>query len=262
MASNKMYLFVLLMIIGAMALSGCSSGDPGVDDIPSEYEETRSINLGDNISLTQYEIETQDSSQVLNDLQQTAESEGWEVIADWEGDFAGYKVGVALEKDDRIMGINTAVNGNITTATVITGPRKGVNVADMNNDETSSQVAEEEPDAPPTTDVDGQDFADAPRYPDSVRTDYTSLTTGSDVTQEKVQYLTSDNPEDVKIFYENELEAQGWENIQSQMLTEKGDVRIYVTATKDSKTLEIGTQPSSDYDDMDEILIYVETRTA
>jgi len=104
MVSNKMYLFVLLMIIGAMALSGCSSGDPAVDDIPSEYEETRSINLGDNISLTQYEIETQDSSQVLNDLQQTAESEGWEVIADWEGDFAGYKVGVALGKDDRIMG--------------------------------------------------------------------------------------------------------------------------------------------------------------
>jgi hypothetical protein len=261
MASNKMYLFVLLMIIGGVALSGCSNGDPGVDDIPSEYEETRSINIGNDISLTQYEVETQDSSQVLNDLQQTAENEGWEVMANWEGDFAGYEVGVALEKDDQFMAINTAVNDGNTTATVITGSKEAADVAGMNDDGTTSQVTEEESDAPPTTDVDGQDFADAPRYPDSVRIDYASLTTGSDVDQEEVYYLTSDNPEDVKSFYENELEAQGWENIQSQMLTEKGDVRIYVTATKGSKTLELGTQPSSDYDGMTEILIYIETRT-
>jgi hypothetical protein len=260
MASNKMYLLVLLIIIGAMALSGCSNGDLGVDDIPSDYEETRSINLGDDISLTQYEIETQDSSQVLNDLQQTAESEGWEVIADWEGDFAGYEVGVALEKDDRVMVINTAVNDGTTTATVITGPRDAANVADMSNDGSTSQVAEEESNAPPTRDVDGQDFADVPRYPDSVRIDYRSLTVDSDIDREQVDYLTGDNPEDIKEFYENELEAQGWDIIESLILTEKDDVGVYVRASKDTKTLELGTQPSSDYDDMTEIIIYVETR--
>ena len=179
MTLNRIHFFVLLSLIGLIALSGCLNGDSGFDDIPTDYEETRSINLGNDISVTQYVIETNASSQVLNDLRKMAENDGWEVIADWKGTFVGYEVGLALEKEDKVMVINTAVSNGATTATIISGPKEAADLVDMNNDSPSHTVDEEEyiTGVPPTKDVDGQDIADVPRYPKSVRIEYLSLTT-------------------------------------------------------------------------------------
>ncbi len=262
MTLNRIHFFVLLSLIGLIALSGCLNGDSGFDDIPTDYEETRSINLGNDISVTQYVIETNASSQVLNDLRKMAENDGWEVIADWKGTFVGYEVGLALEKEDKVMVINTAVSNGATTATIISGPKEAADLVDMNNDSPSHTVDEEEyiTGVPPTKDVDGQDIADVPRYPKSVRIEYLSLTVDSDHEKEQVEYLTADNSEDVKIFYENELEAQGWENIISQALTQRDDVGLLMEANKDSRTVQLATQSSSDYEDMNKIIIYVERR--
>ena len=87
-----------------------------------------------------------------------------------------------------------------------------------------------------------------------------AVTVDSDHEKEQVEYLTADNSEDVKIFYENELEAQGWENIISQALTQRDDVGLLMEANKDSRTVQLATQSSSDYEDMNKIIIYVERR--
>ena len=246
-----------------IALSGCLNGEPALNEIPADYEETMSINLGDDITYTQYLIETQDSSQVLNDLKQIAENEGWEAIADWEGTFVGYEVGVALEKDDNVMIINTEVEDESTIATIITGPKEGADIAGMNDEVTTPPTDEGEyvpVDEPPTTDVDGQDFTDVPRYPNSVRINYLSVTVDSDTDKEQVDYLTDQELESIKEFYENELDVHGWEVVTAMIVTERDDAQLFIEANKDNEYLKLGTQPSSDYDDMTEIMIYVETR--
>jgi len=225
---------------------------PGGMAIPGDYEETQSMEVEEGITMTQYFVD-EDSTQVLNDLQDSAEDAGWEVMAEWESTVAGYDVGVALEKDDRAMVISTVdVNGQ-TNAIILEGPVDTVDPdVDEENDEEENDVDEEE--EPPTQDVEGEDLEDVPRYPDSVLTSYdTGEWTENDeeYLAAILHYLAEEDAETIADWYESELPDYGW-NIQ---VAGEDNGEHYIYAEDEPFGLGIIIESSDDYEGYSEIEI-------
>ena len=79
----------------------------------------------------------------------------------------------------------------------------------------------------PSRDVAGVDLEVAPRYPGSVRTEYSKSADGI----VKIMYVTKDSTEKVKSFYSDKMATLGWQMSSSeedQVRFEKEPARLYV----------------------------------
>ncbi|ADI74039.1 hypothetical protein Metev_1158 [Methanohalobium evestigatum Z-7303] len=254
---KKIYLTMILLLFGVITISGCVNGDgesePDGIENPNDYEVTNQFNV-EEVTITQYVVDTEDSSDVLSELRQSAEDEGWNVRAEWEGDIAGYDVGIVLEKDNEFLALNAVESDGQTDAWVIQGPIDVIGTDGSGTADTGGDDETDSGESAPTTDVGGEDIPDVPRYPDSVRTEYTSV----DEKGKIIKYITDDSPEDVMNFYLDTLESEGWTNIRSGDESDSsGELIRYIQGFKEDEnrvvSIEIG--PTNKYDDKIEIHI-------
>lgn len=103
-------------------------------------------------------------------------------------------------------------------------------------------------DEPPTEDVPGEDLADVPRFPDSVRTYYS----GDDWSFRFIDYLTEASLEDIVSFYESQLPDHGWTINYSEPYW---DDEWEIDAEKNGAWLRIEVTPSWNYRGYNEIWI-------
>lgn len=114
------------------------------------------------------------------------------------------------------------------------------------NDETTGQG-----DRAPTSDSEGKDIDNVPRYPGSVRIQYTEYNNAAWVT-----YIAQGAElEDIRDFYVEKLEDNNW-NIVINLL-QAGD-GVVIQANSEGSNMSLNAQPSSQYDDSIEIIIMVE----
>ena len=101
---------------------------------------------------------------------------------------------------------------------------------------------------PPTEDVPGEDLADVPRFPDSVRTYYS----GSDWAFRIIDYLTEASLDEIVDFYETQLPDHGWTlNYSEPYWNDEWEI----DAEKDGAWLRIEITPSWTYRGYHEIWI-------
>lgn len=157
--------------------------------------------------------------------------------------------GVGFKKDGEFLMIQANGSDGEVTVTVIRADKELVgsegtgdttDTAEEGTD-TAEETASEE--SPPQTDVDGSDIEGVPRYPGSVRTEYSRIESESEITI-MPSYIAEATVEDVKEFYEETLPDNGW-TIQQSIQTDDGG---QIMASKDSKVVTIGWDSKSDYE--------------
>lgn len=78
---------------------------------------------------------------------------------------------------------------------------------------------------PPGEDVPGAEVPGMPRYPGSVRTQYERQDFG-EVVNTDVEYVTTDEPEDVRDFYRGVFEDGGWQ--EADVGFDRGEISYFV----------------------------------
>ncbi len=92
---------------------------------------------------------------------------------------------------------------------------------------TKPDISTSEGEALPTKDVPGEDLEVTPRYPGSVRVEYSKDSDGFT----KVSYQTKDSVDKVSEYYHEKMTSSGWQldsSEESQLVFEKEPSRLYV----------------------------------
>lgn len=150
--------------------------------------------------------------------------------------------GVGFKKDGEVLIIQARGSDGEVTVTVIRADKELVGSEGTGDTtDTAEETASEK--SPPQSDVDGSDIEDVPRYPGSVRTEYSRVESESEI-QIYNLYIAEATFEDVKEFYEETLPDNGWTVEQAIQTNDGGQI----IAAKDSKTITIGFENDSDYE--------------
>lgn len=248
-------------LIGALGigllvlLAGCTGFGPSGGEwaggiaAPSGFEETSTPPIPeDGVSVSAY-VGSGSRDEALASFEQSARDAGWEPL-DGRVEFsaAGTQYsGTAFEKGDEMLVLQVSeTNGDIMVM-VLKGPKEMAGTSTPSEDgDTSGDGGDAE--TPPASDVQGEDIPDVPRYPDSVRTEYGSVTDQSGVVI-VVAYHSEADPEEVASFYEEGLAENGWTDISK---FQRGG-EFAVTASREGESVTVAITDSTDYEGYTEI---------
>lgn len=233
---------------------GGSASDGGGVSVPSGYEKQATVpNPKEGVTIVQYTGSGSPEDAVAA-FKSAAKDAGWSeegTVAVLEGEWSG----AGLKKDDEVMVIHATESDGQVMVTVVRAPEEQAG-SDGTGGTTDSSEETEPAESPPQSDVEGSDFDDVPRYPDSVRIEYWQQETDADLTI-GIKYLTDASFEEIFNFYDEALPDQGWTVAQSTQSAEEGGF----VATKDSKQVMIRWESNTSYDGYVDIeMVVVETK--
>lgn len=251
---------MLVLVAAAAVLAGCGGdgaspgeGAPGGLDVPSGFEEAALPSMPDTregASVTMYSGPGP-ASEALAAFREAAESAGWEPVSEGGGQISvmgGRFAGSGFEKGDRMLVVQvTEVAGRVTAAVVETsGEARGG---------PSAQTAPREaPGVPPESDVEGEDLEDVPRFPGSVRTQYTYLEKGDERGAE-IGYLAEAACGEVLDYYESRLPDRGW----TVRFRARQEGERQIGAEKEGETLWIVCGSSEEHEGHVDVMVLVGT---
>ena len=248
MTSKKgMLPFVAVLVIGAMLISGCAgpkgeTGSGGIT-VPSGFTKLPLIEHEyEGVTMTQY-MGSGTVADAASSFKAAFRAAGWTFMG--EGVVAAGYTGTGFEKGNEIAVIYAIQAGDQVTVMVIIGPKE----VEEAPEEERKEVTPEEV-GPPTSDVQGEDFADLPRYPGSVRVSYVSMSFGDAGRVSTVGYITSASFDEVVDFYEEKLPANGWDIIMSGFQIDEDEGQFWsLLASKGDKSVTVVCELSDEYPD-------------
>lgn len=215
--------------LGDITGNGADTGIGGLA-IPSGFSETSAPSIGG----AEIKIYTGSGSgdEIAEQFRQAAIDAGWDVVGEQRAIFGGQYTGTAFEKGDELLLIQTIQTDDSVTVTAIIVPDDADEAID---DEAPEDTGDDR--TPPTEDVDGNDIEEIPRYPGSVRTSYGRFEAGGEETT-MVSYLVEATTEELFEFYQDELEALGWDEVYTYQYNGSGQLQAWDENTAGIVTIE------------------------
>lgn len=216
-------------------LFGCSK-----ETAPYGYTKTGSQKI-ENVAVSHFTGNVKEDK-ARTDFTKWLKDDGW-VLDHSSGDIeiAGYTGDIFKKKNDlMVLSINTS--GDRAYISLASAPAQSV----MTTQKTTIL------NIPDETDVEGSDIDDIPRYPGSIRILYEEeINVYGYIT---VEYITKDSLDDIKVFYEEFLDDDDWEDPD---MIFRGNT-LHIQGLRDSFFVMITAEPSSLYDGYNQIRTHIQ----
>lgn len=228
-------------------------GGDGGFPAPSGFQESTSVPIPqEGVTATQY-TGSGTADKALSAFEQSAVEAGWEK----KGEAGRISIsgvessGATFEKGNQVLFFQVTETDGTVNVLVVKGPKTVTEGSTPSGETTPSDGGDGgEAEGPPTTDVEGEDIPDVPRYPGSVRVGYFSVedSSGKGAT---IGYIAEATPEEVESFYGEKMPSEGWTRV---LKMQQGGG----TATeweKGDRTTHISFAPHSSYEGYVEITV-------
>lgn len=248
-----------------VVLAACGGGEspvsgngPGGIDVPAAFQSTSTSSMiataarTAGVRVAAYEGSA-GASEALDAFREAAAAAGWKRL--YEGRqvsaLGGQLAGTAFEKGDRVLLVAVNQRGEGVRVTVVQGRRSVLRTssggdADQARPREQADAAEHEP---PTSDEEGEDPPDIPRYPGSVRTSYGEAQSDEGRLTE-VEYLAEASCEEIIDHFEEALPEAGWSIAGTRR---SGGEHVLAARKSASTAVGIRCRPSDAYQDYREI---------